>query len=72
MSREAHVQFWESAEVKSLRATRLWQYGTPGGMAVFDFRMSRKREGPLNFLGNFEVSVRPNAWMRSLRPRWQE
>jgi hypothetical protein len=41
-------------------------------MAVFDFRMSRKREGPLNFLGNFEVSVRPNAWMRSLRPRWQE
>jgi len=32
----------------------LWQYGTPGGMAVFDFRMSRKREGPLNFLGNFE------------------
>ena len=23
MSREAHVQFWESAEVKSLRATRL-------------------------------------------------
>jgi hypothetical protein len=27
MSREAHVRFWESAEVKSLRATRLqmWQ-----------------------------------------------
>jgi hypothetical protein len=23
-------------------------------MTVFDFRMSRKREGPLNFLGNFE------------------
>jgi transposase len=31
----------------------LWQYGTPGGMTVFDFRMSRKREGPLNFLGDF-------------------
>jgi transposase len=32
----------------------LWQYGTPGGMTVFDFQMSRKREGPFNFLGNFE------------------
>ena len=32
----------------------LWQYGTPGGMTVFDFQMSRKREGPLKFLGNFE------------------
>jgi hypothetical protein len=25
----------------------MWQYGTPYGMRVFDFRMSRKREGPL-------------------------
>ena len=32
----------------------LWQYGTPGGAAVFDFRMSRGREGPARFLGNFE------------------
>jgi transposase len=32
----------------------LWQYGTPGGGAVFDFRMSRGREGPAHFLGNFE------------------
>ena len=32
----------------------LWQYGTPGGSAVFDFRMSRGREGPAQFLGNFE------------------
>ena len=62
MSREAHVQFWESAEVKSLRATRLWQYGTPGGMTVFDFRMSRKREGPLNFLGNFEGLLQTDGY----------
>ena len=54
MSREAHVRFWESAEVKSLRATRLWQYGTPGGAAIFEFRMGRGREGPLRFLGDFE------------------
>jgi transposase len=32
----------------------LWQYGTPGGGAVFDFRMSRGRQGPAQFLGNFE------------------
>jgi transposase len=32
----------------------LWQYGTPGGATVFDFRMSRGREGPARFLGRFE------------------
>jgi len=40
----------------------LWQYGTPGGMAVFDFRMSRKREGPLNFLGNFEGILQTDGY----------
>ncbi len=32
----------------------LWQYGTPAGAAVFEFRMDRGREGPARFLGNFE------------------
>jgi transposase len=32
----------------------LWQYGTPGGSTIFDFRMSRGRAGPAQFLGNFE------------------
>jgi transposase len=32
----------------------LWQYGTPGGGTVFDFRMSRGRVGPAEFLGKFE------------------
>ncbi|MGA3133267.1 MAG: IS66 family transposase [Terracidiphilus sp.] len=40
----------------------LWQYGMPGGMVVFDFRMSRKREGPLNFLGNFEGLLQTDAY----------
>ena len=40
----------------------LWQYGTPEGMAVFDFRMSRKREGPLNFLGNFEGLLQTDGY----------
>ena len=40
----------------------LWQYGAPGGMTVFDFRMSRKREGPLNFLGNFEGLLQTDGY----------
>jgi transposase len=40
----------------------LWQYGIPGGMTVFDFRMSRKRQGPLNFLGNFDGLLQTDAY----------
>ena len=40
----------------------LWQYGTPGGMTVFDFRMSRKRQGPLEFLGKFEGLLQTDAY----------
>jgi len=28
----------------------LWQYGTPGGETVFDFQLSRGRDGPAKFL----------------------
>jgi transposase len=31
----------------------LWQYGSPRGTVVFDFRMGRGREGPQKFLGQF-------------------
>jgi transposase len=31
----------------------LWQYGTPGGSVVFDFRLGREREGPKRFLQQF-------------------
>ena len=31
----------------------LWQYGSPGGAVVFDFRMSRKREGAKEFLKQY-------------------
>jgi transposase len=31
----------------------LWQYGSPGGEVVFDFRMGRAREGPKQFLEQF-------------------
>jgi transposase len=40
----------------------LWQYGTPGGMTVFDFQMSRKRAGPFNFLGNFEGLLQTDGY----------
>ena len=40
----------------------LWQYGTLRGMVVFDFRMSREREGPLKFLGNFEGLLQTDGY----------
>ena len=40
----------------------LWQYGRPGGAAVFDFRMGRGREGPMRFLGNFEGVLQTDAY----------
>ena len=46
----------------------LWQYGTPGAGAVFDFRMSRGREGPKQFLGSLRGHS-PNRRLHSLRAR---
>jgi transposase len=34
--------------------TYLWQYSRPGGAVIFDFQLSRSREGPKRFLGNYE------------------
>ncbi len=41
----------------------LWQYGTPGGATVFDFRMSRGREGPAHFLDKFEGLLQTDAYV---------
>ena len=40
----------------------LWQYGVPGGGAVFDFRTGREREGPLRFLGNYEGLLQTDGY----------
>jgi transposase len=40
----------------------LWQYGTPGGGVVFDFRMGREREGPKRFLGQFEGVLQTDGY----------
>jgi transposase len=40
----------------------LWQYGSPGKSAVFDFRMGRDREGPKLFLGNFEGLLQTDGY----------
>jgi transposase len=40
----------------------LWQYGTPRGATVFDFRMSRGREGPAHFLDKFEGILQTDAY----------
>ena len=40
----------------------LWQYGRPGGSAVFDFRLGRGREGPKRFLGQFEGILQSDGY----------
>jgi transposase len=40
----------------------LWQYGTPGGNVVFDFRLGRGREGPKRFLGQFEGILQTDGY----------
>lgn len=40
----------------------LWQYGKPGGETVFDFRLGRGREGPLNFLGKWEGILQTDGY----------
>jgi len=40
----------------------LWQYGTPGGSVVFDFQLSRGRDGPKRFLGQFEGILQTDGY----------
>ena len=41
----------------------LWQYGQPGAGVVFDFRMGRGREGPKEFLGQFEGILQTDGYV---------
>jgi transposase len=40
----------------------LWQYGAPGASTVFDFRMGREREGPKQFLGQFNGILQTDGY----------
>ena len=40
----------------------LWQYGAPGGEAVFDFRMGRGRDGPAAWLKDFEGILQTDGY----------
>jgi transposase len=41
----------------------LWQYGTPGGAVVFDFRMGRAREGPKVFLNRYQGLLQTDGYV---------
>ena len=41
----------------------LWQYGSPGREVVFDFRMSRAREGPRQFLKMFQGLLQTDGYV---------
>lgn len=40
----------------------LWQYGRPGGTVVFDFRLGRGRDGPRQFLAQFEGILQADGY----------
>jgi transposase len=40
----------------------LWQYSRPGGGVIFDFRLGRGREGPKDFLGQFEGILQTDGY----------
>jgi hypothetical protein len=40
----------------------LWQYGRPGGETVFDFQLGRGREGPRQFLGEWEGILQTDGY----------
>jgi transposase len=40
----------------------LWQYGRPGGTVVFDFRLGRGRDGPKQFLGQFQGLLQTDGY----------
>ena len=41
----------------------LWQYGRPGGATVFDFQLSRGREAPKRFLGQWEGILQTDGYV---------
>jgi transposase len=41
----------------------LWQYGRPGSGVVFEFRMGRGRDGPKEFLGQFEGILQTDGYV---------
>jgi transposase len=40
----------------------LWQYGKPGGETVFEFQLSRGRDGPRKFLGEWEGILQTDGY----------
>ena len=44
-----------------------WQYGAPGKGVVFDFRMGRDRDGPRQFLGQFEGLLQTDGYQAYAR-----
>jgi transposase len=40
----------------------IWEYSRPGGPVIFDFQMGREREGPKNFLGNYQGALQTDGY----------
>lgn len=55
------VQSGEAPKGRNHRAWQ-WQYSAPGGPVVFDFQMSRGRDGPKAFLQNYRGVLQTDAY----------
>ena len=56
------VQLGRTRKIGRHHQAYLWQYGTPGGGTVFDFRMGRNRDGPRHLLADFEGLLQTDGY----------
>lgn len=59
---ETPVGVQTEEETGSNHRAYLWQYSRPGGPVVFDFRMGRDRQGPREFLGQFNGRLQSDGY----------
>lgn len=60
---ETTVQVQTHDKSGSNHQAYLWQFGTPGGEAVFEFAMGRERAVPLAFLGQWEGKLQTDGYI---------
>jgi transposase len=61
-SDDTHVQVQTGEGTGSTRRGFLWVYGIPGGEVVYDFKLSRSRDGPRAFLGNYQGYLQTDGY----------
>ena len=61
-SDDTPVRVQDRAKKGKCRRSYLWSYCVPGGEVVYDFTMSRMRDGPTRFLAGFEGYLQSDGY----------